>query len=351
MPEGPDNSVIPQEKRAAVVCGLRSAFGVTDFEDVRRLTNGPESNLIFRIVVQGHPFLLRIATRSSATIGPAREFACLMAAAEAGLSPRVWYASVEDRISITDFVDAVPFSATEARIQMPALLRRLHALPPFPPLANPAFNTTCMFLMQKAGTVDQFLARFEAADVADKSETAELLALRAQIAVVYPNHNTDLVSSHNDLFKPDNILFDGQRVWLVDWEAAFLNDRYADLAVVANLVVGNASEEEIYLREYFGGPPDEYQRARFFLMRQVAHIFYAMAFLLLASPGHRVHLREKRFEFEDFQRGIWTNEVSLRGKEMKIAFGVGNWEQLLQNAHQPRFREALRIVSDRNACR
>ena len=70
-----------------------------------------------------------------------------------------------------------------------------------------------------------------------------------------------MVSSHNDLFKPDNILFDGKRVWLVDWEAAFLNDRYADLAVAANLVVTNNAEERVYLQEYFGGPPDQYQLA------------------------------------------------------------------------------------------
>ena len=88
-----------------------------------------------------------------------------------------------------------------------------------------------------------------------------------------------MVSSHNDLFKPDNILFDGSRVWLVDWEAAFLNDRYADLAVVANLVATNETEERIYLQEYFGQPADAYQLARLFLMKQITHMFYAMAFL------------------------------------------------------------------------
>ena len=58
-----------------------------------------------------------------------------------------------------------------------------------------------------------------------------------------------MVSSHNDLFKPDNILFDGQRIWLVDWEAAFLNDPYADLAAVANQVVTNDEEEMAYLMD------------------------------------------------------------------------------------------------------
>ena len=46
-----------------------------------------------------------------------------------------------------------------------------------------------------------------------------------------------MAPGHNDPFKPDNMLFEGNRLWLVDWEAAFQNDRYADLAVVANMIV------------------------------------------------------------------------------------------------------------------
>jgi thiamine kinase-like enzyme len=78
---------------------------------------------------------------------------------------------------------------------------------------------------------------------------------------------------------------DGNRLWLVDWEAAFQNDRYADLAVVANMIVANESEEKIYLQEYFGEAPDEYRKARFYLMKQLAHMFYTMVFLTLGSPG------------------------------------------------------------------
>jgi thiamine kinase-like enzyme len=70
---------------------------------------------------------------------------------------------------------------------------------------------------------------------------------------------------------------------MVDWEVAFQNDRYADLAVVANMLVANETEEQAYLQEYFGAPPDSYQAARFYLMRQLAHLFYTLAFLSLGS--------------------------------------------------------------------
>src|SRR5581483_9862851 len=102
-----------------------------------------------------------------------------------------------------------------------------HALPPFPRIPH-RINTSCMFLLNKGPALDEFLDRFQAANILPKTDNQELFTRYAQIAAVYP-HETDMASSHNDLFKPDNILFDGHRVWLVDWEAAFLNDRYADL--------------------------------------------------------------------------------------------------------------------------
>jgi thiamine kinase-like enzyme len=341
--------MIPQEKSAAVTRGLREAFGVTEFEDIRVMTSGITASLVFRIVVRGSPFLLKIITCPYTGVGPARQFTCLKTAAEAGLAPRVWYASLEDQIFITDFMEPAPFPATEALVRMPAVLRTLHALPPFPRLTNSAFDTTCMFLLGKGPAVEQFLQRFQAADALPKDECEELFARYAQLAAVYPREEADMVSSHNDLFKPDNVVFDGSRVWLVDWEAAFLNDRYADLAVVANLVVTNDAEEQIFLQEYFGQPPDPYQQARFFLMQQIAHIFYAMGFLLLGSSGDRVNQSDSTPDFREFHRRFWAGEVNLSGKETKTVYGRVHWQQLLRNVRETRFTEALKVVSDR-AC-
>jgi Phosphotransferase enzyme family len=338
-----EDFMIPQEKSAAVTCGLREAFGVTEFEEIRMMTKGHTPSLVFRIVVRGSPFLLKIIMLP---YDPTRHFTCMKSAAEAGLAPHVWYTSIEDKISITDFVEAVPFPVSDALVRIPTALRALHALPPFLGVPN-HINTSCMFLMNKGAAVDGFIQKFQAANILPKGESEELFARYAQVAAVYPHHDPDMVSSHNDLFKPDNILFDGHRVWLVDWEAAFLNDRYADLAVVANLVVTNNVEERVYLQEYFGEPPDQYQLARFFLAQQVAHMFYAMVYLLLGSSGKPIDWSETVPEFRDFHRRIWTGEVNLADKQMKIVYGRVHWEQLLRNVRQARFNEAVRIVSDR----
>lgn len=334
--------MIPQEKRDAVTHGLQAAFGVSDFEEIRELTGELAANPVFRIVMRGSALLLRINMRAGDL---ARHYTCMKAAAEAGVAPRVWYTSVEDRISITDFVDPARFPVSEALVRIPAALRTLHALPPFPGVPN-HINTSCMFLIHKGPALDGFIQKFQASNILPKTESEELFARYAQVAEAYPHHAPEMVSSHNDLFKPDNMLFDGRRLWLVDWEAAFLNDRYADLAVAANLVVTNEAEERAYLQEYFGKPPDEYQLARFFLMQQLAHIFYAMAFLFLGSSGDPIDWSEAVPAFNDFQGRIWAGEVNLSDPHTKIIYGRVHWERVLENTRHRRYDEALRTVSE-----
>src|SRR6476646_10749796 len=167
--------MIPQEKSAAVTLGLNEAFGVTEYEDILDLTERPGSNRAFRIIVRGSAYLLRINTRAG---DMPRHFTCMQAAADAGVAPRVRYANAEDRISITDFVEAVPLTAPDALIRIPAVLRTLHALPPFP---GSPFNTTCTFLLNPGPVLDGFLQKFRESAILPGGETDALLARYQQV--------------------------------------------------------------------------------------------------------------------------------------------------------------------------
>jgi len=327
--------MIPHEKSAAVSRSLSETFGTTAIEDICRMTKGLSSDLVFRIVVKGSPFLLRIMMRMDERNDPVRVFTCMRAAGEAGLAPRVLYSNTEDGIAIIDWIEAVPFAAAQALVQLPATLKRLHALPPFPKAFN--YATAHNF----------FIWRLRASGLLSGTEVEDVFRRYQQICAAYPRLDADLVSCHMDL-KPENILFDGSRVWLVDWMAAFVNDRYFDLAIVANFVVTNDGDERTYLEEYFGQPPDEYQLARFFLMRQVLHMLSAAVFLLLGSAGKPIRQDETPPSFRDFHDRIWAGEIDLTDDDLKVVYGMVHWEELLQNVRQPRFDEALRIVSEWN---
>jgi aminoglycoside phosphotransferase (APT) family kinase protein len=335
--------MIPEAKKEAVARALGEAFGVSAFEDIRMLTAGLSPALVFRILVKGRPYLLRIVENTDTAAGPGRgdqthHFACMKLGAEAGIGPRVWYTSTEDRVSITDFVEARPFPRTEALARLPGTLQKLHALPPS------SFPRTVNYL----DSMDKFVRRFQAANILPKNESEDFFECYARAASVYPRDDSDMVSSHNDL-NPENILFDGVHVWLVDWEAGFQNDRYVDLAVVANFVVTNDAEEAVYLRTYFGEPAGEYRLARFYLMRQLLHVFYPAVLMVLGLAGKPIDSNEKPPGFRDLHDRIWAREVSLATQEAKLRYARVHMNQFLQNMREARFEDALRIVSDRQS--
>jgi len=330
--------MIPEAKKEAVARALREAFGTSKLDDIHMLTAGLSSALVFRIAVEGCPYLLRVITKTDAMNDPTRQFECMKSGAEAGLAPHVWYANIEDRISITDFVAARPFPRTEALAWLPITLQRLHTLAPFPaPRTGNYFDV-----------LDGFVRKFQTTKVLPESEMEELSEGYARVASVYPRHDPAMVSCHNDL-KPENILFDGDRVWLVDWEAAFLNDRYADLAVVANFVVTNDAEEEAYLRSYFGEEAGEYRLARFYLVRQVLHMFYAAVFTLFGAAGQAIDATTAALDFRILHDRIWAGELSLASGEAKLQYARVHVNQMLQNMRTGRFQDSLRIVSSQHA--
>jgi hypothetical protein len=56
-------------------------------------------------------------------------------------------------------------------------------------------------------------------------------------------------------------------------------------------------------------------------MRQLAHIFYAMVFLMQGSS-------ETTVDLIDYQRRFWMRDVGLADSHAKTAFGMFHWEQL-----------------------
>ena len=322
--------MIPTEKQSLVKRALEQAFGAREFEEIEKLTGGLSTALVFRIVVKGTAYLLRVIMRTDAFGDPTRQWECMKPAAEAGVAPRVWYVSAEDRILITDFVEANPFPADFA-LMMARTIRKVHELSPFPAPTNNYFTV-----------IDGFMERLKAKKILPESNAEELFRGYAEIAKVYPRGD-ESVASHNDL-KPQNIIYDGARVWLVDWEVAFLNDRYLDLAVVANFFVRNDAEEERYLSEYFGDKPDAYRRARFYLMQQITHAAYVSWLMVLAAGTGPVDVETTAPEFRDFHERMIAGEVDVATPQAKVEYAKVHLKWVLENMRTQRFRDALAVV-------
>ncbi len=74
-----------------------------------------------------------------------------------------------------------------------------------------------------------------------------------------------LVFGQNDLL-PANIIDDGKRLWLIDWDYAGFNSPLFDLANLATNAGFNEDEENQLLTLYFGRKPDRPLRQKFLAM-------------------------------------------------------------------------------------
>jgi aminoglycoside phosphotransferase (APT) family kinase protein len=329
----------PEPKRAAVERALSTAFGTTEVDGATPLTGGLSGALIYRIRVGGIAYLLRIEGARDAFRDPSRWYGCMAIAAGALLAPRVRYADAQAGVAIMEFIPERSLTLdyrgtrTDLVVELGQTLRALHAAPAFPPLVN------------YLDGMDALIARFQGFGMLASSATAEVFGLYAELRAVYRTAPHDLVSSHNDL-NPRNILYDGARLWLIDWESAFLADRYVDLAALANVFASDADAEDVLLRTYFGASADEESRARLYLMRQVNHLFYAMIFLNGVAeerPGEALGGLKAR-SLAEIHQALGNGDFALETREGRIEYGLSRLGAALDGLRSERFAEAVAVL-------
>jgi len=327
--------MIPEDKLIEVKRVLYSTFGVTTYDNIKELTTGLSNALVLRIEVQGKPYLLKFARTDALSDPTLYYYSCMRAGVEAGIAPKIWYAGVEDGIYIADFVDLKPFPLVEAKNKLPEVLYKLHSLP--------LFTKT----IHSFDTFNRFAKRFREMNILPENMTEDIFKSLERITNVYPRNMEDLVPCHNDL-KPENILYDGKRAWLSDWEAAFNNDRYSDLSIIANFVVTNERDESDFLNKYFGRNATIYEHARFYLMSQIMHMSYISVFMLtVAATGKRIDINTiKKYDFRDFHNRMWKGEIDLAFNESRLEYALVHLEQLRQTLRTKRFEDSMRIVSN-----
>lgn len=297
---------------------VRATFGA-DASEVERLTLGLSSADVFRVVVRGRPYVVRKSNNPDPRWEPTAHFAAMRAAAEVGVAPRVHYASAEERLSIVDYIHPVAFP-DDLTEPLATQLAALHALP----------------LWTKR--VDMFAMVDNLVEAGCALETAELFDRYREIRAVYRTEE-DAVSSHNDL-KWENMVWDGQQLWFVDWEAVFVNSRYFDLAVAGNFF---ARDEERYLAAYLGAPPTAEQRARALVVRVMCHVSYVTMFAMLATKAGAVSDGVSP-DFHAFHADLVASRLDPRDPQVRMRYAAAHAAEALRLVRGAAFAEAVQRV-------
>jgi hypothetical protein len=262
--------VLSDSQRDAAHAALRHVLGPVPVDGVTPLAGGFTTAAVFRIEAGGRLYVLRIEGTPSPLRNP-HQYQSMRIASEAGIAPRLYHADEDSRVAVIDYIEAQPLGnfagGPHARAQaLGELRRRLDTKPAFPYFVDyPAIVArlwahvcrTGLFADGVLDPVNEHLAEIRAAYVWDRA---------------------DSVSCHNDPV-PANILYDGKRLWLIDWESAYRNDPLVDVVIMSDHFARTEELQATLLQAWLGRAPDAALRARLELVAALTRLYYAGVFL------------------------------------------------------------------------
>lgn len=187
---------------------------------------GGLTNRNFRVEVGGEAFVLRLGGHGTRELGidRTREEAAMRIAAELGVGAEVVHADPAADVLVTRWVPGRPLLADDVRRpatleRIAAAVRRIHEGPAFPGVFSP-FET-----------VRDYHRRATERGVAFPGAAARALELSDRIEAAL-GAAEPLAPCHNDLL-PANLIDDGDRVRIIDWEYAAMGQAAFDLGNLA----------------------------------------------------------------------------------------------------------------------
>lgn len=334
------HTIIPAEKREAVEKALLETFGNVPLTDITAIKGGLSGSLVYKIAMDSQSFILKIDVDTKPVLDD-NSFNSLEIAAQAGVAPKIYYLDGTEGISITAFINHVPLRAV---FNSPGLLlsnlaktiRNIHQMPLFEKEKN---------LLE---TVDTLVTEFRKSGMLRGPVLDECFLYFDLIRKHYPWHDSDNVSSHNDL-NPSNITCDGEKIWVIDWDMASQSDRFVDLAVTANFFVHTEDEERFFLGHYFENDLDEYKMARLFLMRQTCRMIYAILMFGLADeliPAGQTHDHNMQApDLKEIGERMRIGTMQISSYEGQMMYGKAMINEALKNMRLPRFNLSVAIMN------
>jgi aminoglycoside phosphotransferase (APT) family kinase protein len=274
---------------------------------ITRIAAGLSGTGVYRVEAAGQAYVLKVSSESLEDWQ--RKVAILEGAAAAGVAPRVVHVDAERRAVLSELVVDRSFFAFYASAKEAALaalgrtIQRVHAIPPPPGAARdarPLLRTMAAHLdgFARPGFVDEAVQR-----VLDE----------------VPPTCDRVVLSHNDI-NPTNLIYDGARIVLLDWDTAGPNDPYYDLAAPAVFFRMDDAACSALLAAYDGTRelPDRFRYDR----RLVAAMCGAVFLFLARQQGHTGDRDAPRTALADVYQGFRAGTISAASADGQWQFGL-----------------------------
>ena len=278
---------------------------------ITTMAGGLSGAAVHRVDANGRTFVLKISKSDESIDAWRARCEILLLAADAGVAPRVIHTDEARRAVLSVFVAGKPFRAAyfdprtrDAAVNdLGRMLRRVHDLP-VPASADSRGPREVL-----------------AATWSGLSETPGIPAfvgdaVRRVLDETPPRGGRDAVLSHNDV-NPGNLVYDGEQLLLVDWDAAGSNDPYYDLAAIA---VFHRMDDETcrHLLSAHDGEPVAELPAFFAYMRRLIAVLCPVVGMGMQVSNGRAAVRSGAIETLESTLSLGEFYQKLRAGEMRL---------------------------------
>jgi len=249
---------------------------------ITRIAGGLSGAGVYLVEAAAHSYVLKVAREGEPIEAWRQSLEIQRRAGDAGVAPRVIHhdearrAVVSEHVVNRGFAPRLFNSQTRdaAILQLGQTIRRIHALPLSGDAVwrNPRDLIAPIAAQLATFTVPSFVRT----------------TIEQVLAETPPPRQRPLVTSHNDM-NPSNLVFDGERLLLLDWDMAGPNDPFYDLAAVAMFLRMDDPTASALIAAYDATPPvalpDGFVYARRFVAALCATIFLHLARLAGHAGG------------------------------------------------------------------
>lgn len=256
---------------------------------------GGITNENFLVEDGGRRFAARVGADDPALgIWRWNEANCTRLAAELGVAPEVVWC--EDGVLVSAFVDGTvlaPENAAEPD-RLRRVARALRAIHEAGPRVRGHMLWFSVFQVVRTYVHD---ARRRGLALPCEPDTllAEVRDLERELDAPRP------VFCHGDMM-PGNVLDDGERVWIIDWEYAGIGDPRFDLAGFCSNCELDEEAELLLLRAYGGAEPDARRRRAHRVLRAMAALRESLWAVIKGAGGAVADFDYDAYRDENFAR-------------------------------------------------
>jgi len=279
---------------------------------VTRMAMGFSGAAVYRVDAAGHAFVLKITDQAAPTDAWRRALRIQELAANASITPQIVHIDEERRAVVTAFVVDKSLASIlynpqtrDTALDLAAgTLKRLHQIP----APDSEYRDPLKFLSTTVAPM--------ATDAGVPSFARD--AIRRLLEEKAPSLDRAMVLSHNDV-NPTNLCYDGERVLLLDWDVAALNDPLYDLATLAMFFRMDDSACRRLLAAYDGESPAVLPE-RFVYNRRLVAVLCGALFLGTGTQG--AETLEDTPALGEIYRRMMAGALNVATPEGRRAFGL-----------------------------